>query len=56
MSRLAELPITDISLLAAGEAVIDIVDLYRNEDATLRSSIRFDFDRLPRSLDTLPST
>lgn len=45
--RLAYIPCPydiDISLLAAGEAVVDIVDLYRNEDAALRSPIRFDFD------------
>lgn len=45
--RLAYIPCPydiDINLFATGEAVADIVDLYRNEDAALRSPIRFDFD------------
>jgi hypothetical protein len=45
--RLAYIPCPydiDISLLATGEPVADIVDLYRDEDAAFRSPIRFDFD------------
>jgi hypothetical protein len=34
----------DRSLLEAGEALADVVDMYRDSDAVLRSPIRFDFD------------
>ncbi len=35
----------DLTLLREGEPAADVVDLCRNSDASLRSPIRFDFDR-----------
>lgn len=45
--RLAYVPCPfeiDIELLAAGEPLADLVELYRDGDALLRSPIRFDYD------------
>lgn len=45
--RLAYIPCPyaiDATLLAEGEPVVDVVTLYRETDAVLRSAIRFDFD------------
>ncbi|MFE6645025.1 DUF2290 domain-containing protein [Nocardioides sp. NPDC057772] len=45
--RLAYIPCpfaVDPDLLASGEPLADIIDIYRDGDALLRSPIRFDFD------------
>lgn len=48
--RLAYIPCPydlDANLLAQGEPIVDVVDLYRDSDAALRSPVRFEYD--PRS-------
>lgn len=45
--RLAYIPCpfdVDAELLASGEALIEVVELYRDEEALMRTPLRFDFD------------